>query len=150
MLNFTKKFLIPVLAIFVIIGGYNVILKIYYSNPKYLDSIITLQPGDECQNYRFIDYLDSHAFLTSIIQSNDDKNIYEISFRQYCNHDYYDFMFKVFKGDFINAYFCKKPFKFENKKCELVIYEINDKSISIKLNYGTNIGNSQNTVLNFQ
>ena len=112
---------------------YNIVLQIKYSNPKYLNSIITLQTGDDCQNYRFIDYVDSQAYLTSILESKDGKDIYEITFRQYCNHDSYDFKFKVTKGDYINAYFCKKPFKINNKKCELFIHEINDKCISIKL-----------------
>lgn len=126
-------FILIICFFILIITGYNIILKVKYSNNNYLNSIITLQTGDDCQNYRFIDFVDSHAFLTSIVQSETNKNIYEISFRQYCNHDSYDFKFKVSKGDFINAYFCKKPFKYENKKCELVIHEINDKSISIKL-----------------
>lgn len=129
-----RTIIILIICFFIlIISGYNIILKVKYSNKKYLNSIITLQTGDDCQNYRFIDFLDSHAFLTSIMQTDDDKKIYEISFRQYCNHDSYDFKFKVSEGDFINAYFCKKPFKYENKKCKLVIYDINDKSISIKL-----------------
>ena len=118
---------------FSILLGYNIRLKFKYSNEKYLNSLITIQTGDDFQNYRFIDYLDSHAFLTSIIECNEDKNNYEISFRQYCNHDSYDFTFKVSKGDSINAYFCKKPFKFKSKKCELVINEINDKTITFKL-----------------
>ena len=135
MRNFCKIFVICVLIMFVGICGFNFYLRIHYSNPQYLNSIISLQTGDDCQNYRFIDYLDSHAFLTSILQSKNDKDIYEITFRQYCNRDPYDFKFKVSKGECINAYFCKKPFKIKNKTCELLIYEINDKCIKIKLQW---------------
>ena len=112
---------------------YNVRFQYKYTNKIYLNSIITLQTGDDCQNYRFINFLDSNAILTSIIKTYEDEKFYEISFRQYCNHDSYDFKFKVTKGDYINAYFCKKPFGVKENKCELLIYEVNDKYLKLKL-----------------
>lgn len=126
-----KCFLIFIFLVFIIIGGYNFFLKIYYSKSNNLNSIITMQIGDCFNNYRFMNKMASKAYLTSIKQLNNEEE-YELSFRQYYNHDPYDFKYIVSENDYLDVYFCTKPFK-KNKKCKLLIYKIDKNTMSVKL-----------------
>lgn len=132
MLKFCKKILSIGFCIILIVVICNLIVKKYYSNPHYLNSIITMQVGDDLQNYQFMNKLASKAYLTSIIKLNNKNDEYEISFRQYYNHDSYDFKYIISENECLDVYFCVRPFK-KQKKCKLLIYEINKKTLKVKL-----------------
>ena len=75
MLKFCKKILSIGFCIILIVVICNLIVKKYYSNPHYLNSIITMQVGDDLQNYQFMNKLASKAYLTSIIKLNNKGSI---------------------------------------------------------------------------
>ena len=127
-----KFFCLFIVLFIVIFGGYKFFLKIYYSRSNYLNSIITIQIGDCFNNYRFMNKMASKAYLTSIEQLNNEKNEYVLSFRQYYNHDPYDFQYIISENDYLDVYFCTKPFK-KTKNCKLLIYKIDKHTLSVKL-----------------
>lgn len=101
------------------------------SSINFLEREQTIYIGDKLDNYRIIDTFYTNSFLTSIEQT--EKGEYNVIFCQEYNHNLYEFKFNIHKNSEVPAFFCLKPRKFSSNRCVLIVKEISEKALTIKL-----------------